>query len=207
MSSSPVIRVGKEDKERLADKVMRSIRVSISYSKTITWPCVYRTTNVVLGQLETGTARGVKCGSCRRQFFRSDRRALQLQLCRQDNVRKSTAARPSSSLDMQSLQRPRCICSYTHHVKTGKLRVGFCMRPCVPNPFLSCPANDACDTMWLGKISCHHVRLPNLSFPSFDWLVEKDPERFRRVTRGSWRLVWQGCKAKDGPTGLEVSAA
>jgi len=45
------------------------------------------------------------------------------------------------------------------------------------------------DTMWLGKFSCHHVRLPDLSFPSFDWLVEKYPMRFRRVTRGCWRLV------------------
>jgi hypothetical protein len=30
---------------------------------------------------------------------------------------------------------------------------------------------------------------PDLSFLSLDWLVEKDPVRFRRVTRGSWRLV------------------
>jgi len=65
----------------------------------------------------------------------------------------------------------------------------------------------AVDTMWLGKFSCHHVRLPEFSVPSFDWFVEKYLERFRRVTRGSWRLVRQGCKAKDGPTGLEVSAA
>jgi hypothetical protein len=64
--------------------------------------------------------------------------------------------------------------------------------------------SETVDTMRLGKFFLPPCPTARSFVPEF---LEKDPERFRRVIRGSCRLVRQGCKAKDGPTCLEVSAA